>query len=134
MSGRYIFLVHPVAGSGRGRRRLERLLARDPELRRRSRVCAASSSSDVVEHLRGRAATAVAVGGDGTVNMVATALVREGAHRPMGVLPFGTGNAFAHSLGLGSIRAAVRTLYAGTIQSVDVLRTDHPHVPLALVS
>jgi diacylglycerol kinase (ATP) len=134
VSGAVVFFVHPGAGSGRSAARLRRLLARYWALRERSLVCAASSPADVVEQLRGRDGVAVAVGGDGTANLVATALVLEGAQRPLGVLPFGTGNAFAHSLGMGSTRAAVGALRAGRVTPIDVLRTDHPAVPLALVS
>jgi diacylglycerol kinase (ATP) len=66
--------------------------------------------------------------------MVATAVVREGARRPMAVLPLGTGNAFAHSLDISSTRAAVAALRAGHVRTLDVLRTNHPAMPLALVS
>jgi diacylglycerol kinase family enzyme len=134
LSGAFILLVHPGAGSGRSLSRLERLLAEDPELRARSSVCVTSSPADVLERVHGSDATAVAVGGDGTANMVATALVHEDVRRPMGVLPFGTGNAFAHSLGLGTTARAIRALYGGHTRAIDVLRTDHPAMSLALVS
>lgn len=44
----------------------------------------------------------VAVGGDGTVNIVTSALMRYGAssHVPLGVIPYGTGNNFVRSFGL----------------------------------
>ena len=134
MNGRFVFLVHPGAGSGRSRSRLERLLASDASLRTRSSVYVTSSPAEVLERVRGGDAAAVAVGGDGTANMVASALVHEGAGRAMGVLPFGTGNAFAHSLGLGTTGRAVRALNGGRTRAIDVLRTDHGAMSLALVS
>ena len=77
----------------------------------------------------------VAVGGDGTANLVARALRAEGwATRPLGVLPGGTGNAFAHSLGVGRMPAALAALHSGAPRAIDVLVTDHPALPLALVS
>lgn len=44
----------------------------------------------------------VAVGGDGTINIVASELVRSGAHAhvPLGVIPYGTGNNLVRSYGL----------------------------------
>jgi diacylglycerol kinase family enzyme len=44
----------------------------------------------------------VAVGGDGTINIVASALMRSGvrAHKPLGVIPYGTGNNLVRSYGL----------------------------------
>jgi len=96
--------------------------------------------SDVDEaraRLRGAegAVVPVAVGGDGTVNLLARALRAEGmADRPMGVLPAGTGNAFAHSFGIGRMRAALDALRSGAPRAIDVLVTDHPALPLALVS
>jgi diacylglycerol kinase family enzyme len=87
-----------------------------------------------LNRVRGSDAAVVAVGGDGTANMVASALVHEGAGRAMGVLPFGTGNAFAHSLGLGTTERAVRALTGGRTRAIDVLRTDHGAMSLALVS
>jgi diacylglycerol kinase (ATP) len=134
LSGSLIFLIHPGAGSGRNRSRLARLLAGDPALRERAVVCLATSPDDARAHLQRLAGPAVAVGGDGTANMVATALDLEGAGRPLGVLPFGTGNAFAHSLGVGTVAPAVRALRTGAVRTIDVLRTDHHAAPLALVS
>jgi len=134
LNGTFLFLVHPGAGSGRSRSRLERLLAHDASLRTRSSVYVTSSPTEVLNRVRDSDAAAVAVGGDGTANMVASALVHEGAGRPMGVLPFGTGNAFAHSLGLGTTERAVRALHGGRTRAIDVLRTDHGAMSLALVS
>jgi diacylglycerol kinase family enzyme len=77
----------------------------------------------------------VAVGGDGTANLVARALRAEGmAMRPMGVIPAGTGNAFAHSIGAGRMPEALDALRRGVARPIDVMVTDHPVLPLALVS
>ncbi len=44
----------------------------------------------------------IAVGGDGTINVVAAALMQSGlgAHVPLGVIPYGTGNNLVRSYGL----------------------------------
>lgn len=63
----------------------------------------------------------VAVGGDGTVSTVASALVSAGCPVPLGVLPLGTLNHFAKDakipLDLGE---AARTIAAGHVRTVDV--------------
>jgi diacylglycerol kinase family enzyme len=64
--------------------------------------------------------TAVAAGGDGTVNAVASALV--GADDvPLGVLPLGTLNHFAKDLGIPlDLEPAVRLITQGVRRQVDV--------------
>ena len=64
--------------------------------------------------------TAVAVGGDGTVHAVMRACLEH--DRRLGVLPFGSGDDFAHALGLGRTRPqqAVRALLEGRERRIDV--------------
>lgn len=69
-------------------------------------------------------ARVVALGGDGTLNEVARACL--GSRRLMAVIPAGTGDDFAHALGLprGDLAAAVHVLRAGRERLVDVGRVD----------
>ena len=63
--------------------------------------------------------TVVAAGGDGTVNAVASAVA--GSDVSMGVLPLGTINHFAKSVGIPrEIEAAARTLVEGHAVRIDV--------------
>lgn len=71
--------------------------------------------------------TIVAVGGDGTVHEVVTGMlsVEEGVHptsRVLAVVPVGSGDDFAHALGLkrGDVAGAVATLLQGRRRTVDV--------------
>lgn len=57
--------------------------------------------ADFVQHSR-HVDCVVAIGGDGTVNIVLAAMVRHGLHSrvPLGVIPYGTGNNLVRSFGL----------------------------------
>ncbi len=61
----------------------------------------------------------IAGGGDGTVGEVANGLVGTGI--PLGILPFGTFNNIAHSLGLPfDLEASARTIVEGKTYDIDV--------------
>ena len=57
-------------------------------------------------------------GGDGTINGVLPAVLK--ARLPLGVLPLGTANDFARSLGIGDLDDAVRVVLDGHTRQVDV--------------
>ncbi len=61
---------------------------------------------------------AVAVGGDGTVNRVAAMV--NGTEMALGVLPFGSGNGLARTVGVSmDIRTALQQVCSGSIKKVD---------------
>jgi YegS/Rv2252/BmrU family lipid kinase len=65
----------------------------------------------------------IAAGGDGTVHQVANALA--GTGRPLGVLPLGTANDFARTLGIPSeLNAAVRVIVENAPVPVDLGRVN----------
>ena len=68
----------------------------------------------------------VAIGGDGTLNEVAAALV--GTPAALGLIPCGSGNGLGRHLGIpGPGRAAFRTLLDGRIRAIDTAAADgHP--------
>ena len=68
--------------------------------------------------------TVVAAGGDGTINEVVNGLLaaaEQGAHSALGVLPMGSGNDFAGSLGIPTdLRQAAQRLKSGQTRRIDV--------------
>jgi diacylglycerol kinase (ATP) len=68
--------------------------------------------------LSGRYTDVIAVGGDGTVNRVATELL--GTDLALGILPVGSGNGLARSLGLSmDLTKAVRQVVEGRNEKID---------------
>jgi diacylglycerol kinase (ATP) len=129
-----LILVDSAAGRGAAGRRLASLLRRRPFHRLRVRVADVAHRSRLLAALEPATGAVIAAGGDGTAAAVAASVIDDGRDLAMGVLPLGTGNAFAHSLGLGSTAAALAAIASGRARSIDVMRTDRPDAPVALVS
>jgi diacylglycerol kinase (ATP) len=121
-------LVNPSARSGRGRRAVRQARALADRLPGLHPEWAESRSADHLRELvraaQGDALDAVAVaGGDGTVALALDALAA-GHRLPLGVLPVGSGNDFAHDLGIGDSPADwLAVLAGGAARPVDVARS-----------
>jgi diacylglycerol kinase family enzyme/membrane-associated phospholipid phosphatase len=80
---------------------------------------------DLLRTAAGEPRLVIAAGGDGTVGSVASRLL--GTDNVLGILPLGTGNDFARSLGVPiSPRRAAALLASGTVSSVDLGRLTRP--------
>lgn len=78
-------------------------------------------SKEFAAEYGGEADLVVVSGGDGTLNGVIDGLITGGHTTPIGYIPAGSTNDFAHSIGLPkSINACVDTIINGTARSVDV--------------
>ena len=66
----------------------------------------------------------VVVGGDGTIHEVVNGLMKsgQGLHLPLGIIPGGSGNAFADDLGVKNTTQAVHQIVSGNMHSMDVMR------------
>ena len=137
---RLLVLCHAGAGGGDVPARVARMVGRVPVLAGAACriVGSVENAGEIIDRHAGAVEGVIAAGGDGTIGLVAAALLARGdalrARLPLGVLPLGSGNAFAHGIGLGSLEAAVRALGAWREGSIDVMRTTHPRAPVALVS
>jgi YegS/Rv2252/BmrU family lipid kinase len=116
-------IFNPAAARGRARRRL-RKLQQFFAGRAVFEASKAPGHAEELAHAAARAglATVVAAGGDGTVHEVANGVLRAGSEQAaFGVIPLGSGNDYADSLGLpAEVPLLCRRLLAGDIRRVDV--------------
>ncbi|CDL48465.1 Transcription regulator [contains diacylglycerol kinase catalytic domain] [Klebsiella pneumoniae ISC21] len=69
--------------------------------------------------------TVIAGGGDGTINEVATALVERGGKMALGILPLGTANDFATSVGIPQdLASALKLAIVGRDVPIDIVRVN----------
>ncbi len=121
-----LLIANPASGGGRARARVEALLA---DLALPAGACqtvftaAPGDAARMAEEQAPAYDVLVAVGGDGTVGEVAGGLLAAGAAARLGILPLGTGNDFALTLGLTTWDLAVTALREGVARPVDVLET-----------
>lgn len=125
MSRQILLIANPAAGSGRVRRQWENLLA---SLRRRSLAAdhvfteRPRHAVELARQLSDRFDVVVAVGGDGTVNEVATGvLLAGGKPRTLAVVPLGTGNDLADLVGITNLADAVEALARGDERTMDAI-------------
>ncbi|SVB10202.1 uncharacterized protein METZ01_LOCUS163056 [marine metagenome] len=67
------------------------------------------------------------IGGDGTINEAVNGLIRSGKSKSMalGIIPRGSGNAFAEDLGELNPLGALKTILKGHITPIDLFKIDH---------
>lgn len=119
--GRALAVVNPAAGGGRTERRLSELLrifrssgarvdiARTPGPGEATRL-----AREAVEEGYARV---IAIGGDGTVHEIVNGLV--GSDVELGVVPLGSANDFAASLGIHEWKSAARLAATGAARRID---------------
>ena len=111
--------LNPIAGRGRARRRLPRVL----ELLQAAGIRADVHESDSVGDLENRVSEAVrggtthliVAGGDGSIHEAVNGIMEAGGEAALGVVPVGTGNDFAKAAGIPLDWEAATTLLARRI-------------------
>lgn len=125
-------IVNPVAGRGKARRALGRI-ARAFAAERIVEIAETRAAGDEARLAERALAdgmeTIVAVGGDGTCSRIADVIVHQGSSCRLAVVPVGTGNDFAKTLGAQKLGcAAIARLCAETsIARMDVGRVGDVH-------
>ncbi len=70
----------------------------------------------------------IVAGGDGTIRQVATFLLKNNFQVPMAIIPIGTANMLAQSLGLPrNIKKAIRSIPKSKIQKIDIGLINNEH-------
>lgn len=122
--GPVVVVANPSAGRGKA----GRLIGKADALLHRAGVpheirvseSAQDLQAQVREAAQDGAALVAALGGDGTMGLAANGLLGTGA--ALAILPSGTADDFAGSLGIRSMESAVRAIVEGNIVPIDVVR------------
>jgi diacylglycerol kinase (ATP) len=114
------YIVNPNAGSVEDRAELASRLGM-PGTTVRSTEDGGHAEEIAREAVREGAGLVVAVGGDGTLNEVVNGLAEGFGRVRLGLLPLGTGNDFARSIGVpADLEGALAVLQAGETRPLDV--------------
>jgi diacylglycerol kinase (ATP) len=123
---RVLIIINPAAGANRALARwgplepqfgengiqVQQVLTKGPEDATRL----AQKAADEYDLL-------VVGGGDGTIAEVVAGMLASGSNRAaLGILPLGTGNDLAETLGIRTLLHAVQTITSGQTKPIDVLR------------
>ena len=125
MNRRILLIANPAAAAGRASRLWNRLFV-DLEARKLKADHVITDGPGHAISLAREAAQSydviAAVGGDGTVNEVASGILLAGKTKTaLAIIPFGTGNDAAHLLGIRSTEDAANALVAGTTRAMDAI-------------
>ncbi len=116
----FLFIINPVSGPANSRKNIKDLIfksiGKNADIQITSR--AGQASEIAKEALRRGFENIIAVGGDGTMNEVARVLVNKRAN--FGLIPMGSGNGFARSLGIPlNHQKALDTIKRKKIKKID---------------
>jgi len=124
---RILFIVNPAAFGGLGSASWERFAAEWQDAVAPKDVVVTNApghATEVAASADGYMVVA-AVGGDGTVREVVGGIMARGGDRPeLAILPGGTGNDVARSLGILTIADGIAALQAGRTAALDLIRID----------
>lgn len=136
---RTLFLVNPAAGAGSGRRVLQRIASLlQGEFREHRDRCVLEKTRPhgIAEQARKACAdysTIIAVGGDGTASWILRGILEYGGETGFGLIPLGTGNDLARSLGIydpriawskRALKRALATALSGKPHGIDLFRME----------
>jgi diacylglycerol kinase (ATP) len=118
-----VVILNPKAGSVENLAALVRRIRHLPDVE----VRVTARKSDAVRFaktaLRNGCEMIVAAGGDGTLNEVVHGIGATNSHVRLGLIPLGTGNDFARTLGLPTdVDEALAVLAAGHTRAIDLVR------------
>ena len=118
------FILNPIAGKGKIRKRLSDVIKKvlaDGGVEYDIQITGARGEATFMsqEAVKDNFDLVVAVGGDGTINEVASGLVN--SNSSLGIIPSGSGNGLALGLGIPlDIEQACKVLFEGKTKNIDV--------------
>jgi YegS/Rv2252/BmrU family lipid kinase len=125
--GKNLFIVNPGAAGGQGEiawNRFRKLWPGSIEPKDVRITERPGHASEIATSTDGYDILTV-VGGDGTVNEVFNGVMKwDGTHPSLAIIPAGTGNDIARTVGLFPLEAAVNALKDGCEQAFDIIRID----------
>jgi diacylglycerol kinase (ATP) len=126
MVERVVVVANPTAGRGRGGRLIGRVDRVLHEVGVPHEIRVSESGEQLLQHARRSAEEGAeivaALGGDGTISIVANGLLGTGA--TLATLPSGTADDFAKSIGMGRLDTAARQLADPRVERIDVVRIE----------
>ncbi len=128
--GQILFIINPIAGSKTKQAQVVEYI-RAQYSNRTFTLYNTTGRGDAVKATKNASQegvdTVVAVGGDGTINEVATGLL--GAKKSaMGVVPIGSGNGFGRALGVPlEFEKAIDIVFTGKPRAIDMGKAAHRH-------
>jgi diacylglycerol kinase (ATP) len=121
--GKICVILNPSAGSIRDLDSVVQRIVRLPQAEIRLTTKAGSAARFARTAIRKGCKIIVAAGGDGTLNEVINGIGEHGDAVRVGLLPLGTGNDFARSIGLPTeLAAALEVIRAGATRAIDLVR------------
>lgn len=122
-----LFIVNATAGAGTCKEKfdeVQKILSKhNVSYSAEYTNCSGDATDIAIKHIQSGENFIVAVGGDGTVREVASALINTGT--TFGILPFGTGNDFVKPLGIPTgTEAAANNILHGTPTPIDACRVN----------
>jgi len=125
--GRNLFIVNPEASGGQGEVAWNQFCDLWPDTIDPADVRVTEGpghAGEIAASVEGYD-TLTAVGGDGSVNEIVNGVMKKnGPHPCLAIIPAGTGNDIARTVGLYPLEAAVDALRAGNERSFDLIRID----------
>jgi diacylglycerol kinase (ATP) len=122
-------ILNPTAGSVKNVDALVERMGRLPDAEVYTTAKAGAAMRSTRTALRKGCEMIVAVGGDGTLNEVVNGLREDASTVVVGLIPLGTGNDFARTLGLPTdVDEAIAVLLAGHTRAIDLVRVTSDEV------
>jgi diacylglycerol kinase (ATP) len=127
--GKTCIILNPSAGSVRNPDEVRAQLRALPDTEIRLTNKRGSAARFAKTAIRKGCDTIIAAGGDGTLNEVVNGIGENPEHVRVGLLPLGTGNDFARSIGLPSdLAPALEIIRAGKTRAIDLVRVTSDEV------